>query len=121
MNYLGGNVTFSSRANASNQYEQEIQLAAAMGEDATLEYSGPLHDTQCTAWRENGERKFKLEAHEPYFFIEDNEFEFENYTVNKYISRSFTYEKGDWVSLQGKSLKKVIVEQATDIYKARNK
>ena len=72
-----------------------------------------------TAWRENGERKFKLEAHEPYFFIEDNEFEFENYTVNKYISRSFTYEKGDWVSLQGKSLKKVIVEQATDIYKAR--
>jgi len=72
-----------------------------------------------TAWRENGERKFKLEAHEPYFFIEDDEFEFENYTVNKYISRSFTYEKGDWVSLQGKSLKKVIVEQATDIYKAR--
>ena len=72
-----------------------------------------------TAWRENGERKFKLEAHEPYFFIEDDEFEFENYTVNKYISRSFTYEKGDWVSLQGKSLKKVIVEQATDIYKSR--
>ena len=72
-----------------------------------------------TAWREDGERKFKLEAHEPYFFIEDDEFEFENYTVNKYISRSFTYEKGDWVSLQGKSLKKVIVEQATDIYKSR--
>ena len=72
-----------------------------------------------TAWRENGERKFKLEAHEPYFFIEDDEFEFENYTVNKYISRSFTYEKGDWVSLKGKPLKKVVVEQATDIYKAR--
>jgi len=72
-----------------------------------------------TAWRENGERKFKLEAHEPYFFIEDDEFEFESYTVKKYISRSFKYEKGDWVSLQGKSLKKVIVEQATDIYKAR--
>jgi len=44
LNYLGGNVTFSSRANASNQYEQEIQLAAAIGEDATLEYSGPLHN-----------------------------------------------------------------------------
>jgi len=72
-----------------------------------------------TAWRENGERKFKLEAHEPYFFIEDDEFEFESYTVKKYISRSFKYEKGDWVSLQGKPLKKVIVEQATDIYKAR--
>ena len=72
-----------------------------------------------TAWRENGERKFKLEAHEPYFFIEDDEFEFESYTINKYISRSFKYGKGDWVSLQGKSLKKVIVEQATDIYKAR--
>jgi DNA polymerase elongation subunit (family B) len=72
-----------------------------------------------TAWRENGERKFKLEAHEPYFFIEDDEFEFENYTVKKYISRSFRYEQGDWVSLKGKPLKKVVVEQATDIYKAR--
>ena len=27
-----------------------------------------------TAWRENGERQFKLEAFEPYFFIEDDEF-----------------------------------------------
>ena len=44
LNYFGGNVTFSSRASASNQYEQTIQLASAMGEDATLEYSGPLHN-----------------------------------------------------------------------------
>jgi len=44
LNYLGGNVTFSSRTTASNQYEQTIQLALAMGEDATLEYSGPLHN-----------------------------------------------------------------------------
>jgi len=72
-----------------------------------------------TAWRENGERRFKLEAFEPYFFIEDDEFQFENYTLNKYISRPFQYEKGDWLSLKGKPLKKVIVEQATDIYKAR--
>ena len=72
-----------------------------------------------TAWRENGERKFKLEAFEPYFFIEDDEFQFESYTINKYIYRPFKYEKGDWVSLKGKKLKKVIVEQATDIYRAR--
>ena len=72
-----------------------------------------------TAWRENGERRFKLEAFEPYFFIEDDEFQFESYTINKYISRPFKYEKGDWLSLKGKPLKKVIVEQATDIYKAR--
>ena len=64
-----------------------------------------------TAWRENGERKFKLEAHEPYFFIEDDEFEFESYTVKKYISRSFKYEKGDWVSLQGKPLKKLLLNK----------
>ena len=44
LNYLGGNVTFSSRATASNQYEQTIELASAIGEDATLEYSGPLHN-----------------------------------------------------------------------------
>jgi len=72
-----------------------------------------------TAWRENGERQFKLEAFEPYFFIEDDEFQEEKYTINKYINRSFKYEKGDWLSLKGKPLKKVIVEQATDIYKAR--
>ena len=72
-----------------------------------------------TAWRENGERKFKLEAFEPYFFIEDDEFELNQYSASKHIKRPFKYEKGDWVSLKGKPLKKVIVEQANDIYKAR--
>ncbi len=72
-----------------------------------------------TAWRENGERKFKLEAFEPYFFIEDTEFEFNQYSASRHIKRPFKYEKGDWVSLTGKPLKKVIVEQANDIYKAR--
>ena len=72
-----------------------------------------------TAWRENGERKFKLEAFEPYFFIEDDEFELTEYSASRHIKRPFKYEKGDWVSLKGKSLKKVIVEQANDIYKAR--
>ena len=72
-----------------------------------------------TAWRENGERKFKLEAFEPYFFIEDDEFEFNQYSASRHIKRPFKYEKGDWVSLKGKPLKKVIVEQANDIYKAR--
>ena len=72
-----------------------------------------------TAWRENGERKFKLEAFEPYFFIEDNEFEITEYSASRHVRRPFKYEKGDWVSLKGKPLKKVIVEQANDIYKAR--
>jgi hypothetical protein len=70
-----------------------------------------------TAWRENGVRKFKLESFDPYFFIDDKEFKFEEYSVNRHISRPFVYEKGDWVSLQGKSLRKVIVEKASDIYK----
>ena len=74
-----------------------------------------------TAWRENGVRKFKLESFDPYFFIDDKEFKFEEYSVNRHISRPFAYEKGDWVSLQGKSLRKVIVEKASDIYKARKK
>ena len=72
-----------------------------------------------TAWREDGERKFKLEAFEPYFFIEDSEFQFTEYKVNTYIARNFKYEKGDWLSLKGLPLKKVIVEKATDIYPAR--
>ena len=72
-----------------------------------------------TAWREDGERKFKLEAFEPYFFIEDSEFQFTEYKANTYITRNFKYEKGDWLSLKGLPLKKVIVEKATDIYPAR--
>jgi DNA polymerase elongation subunit (family B) len=72
-----------------------------------------------SAWRENGERKFNLEAFDPYFFIEDSEFEHEKYSASKHITRPFKYEKGDWVSLKGKPLKKVIVEKASDIYKAR--
>jgi len=72
-----------------------------------------------TAWRENGERKFKLEAFDPYFFIEEGSFLVPEYSVSKHIKRPFTYVKGDWVSLQGKPLRKVIVDKASDIYKAR--
>jgi len=74
-----------------------------------------------TAWRENGERKFKLEAFDPYFFIEDGEFRFDDYSASRHITRPFKYIKGDWVSLQDKPLQKVVVEKASDIYKARKK
>ena len=43
LNYMDGNVTFSSTTNASNKYEEKIELESHIGDAATLEYSGPLH------------------------------------------------------------------------------
>ena len=44
LNYIDGNVTFSSTTNASNKYKQVIEVQSHIGEAATLEYSGPLHN-----------------------------------------------------------------------------
>jgi len=44
LNFSKGVLDFSSRASASNKYEQGIELDSHIGEDATLEYSGPLHN-----------------------------------------------------------------------------
>jgi hypothetical protein len=44
LNYSKEKVSFSSTANASNKYEEEIELSTFSGEGATLEYSGPLHN-----------------------------------------------------------------------------
>ena len=44
LNYDKGVLTFSSTATASNKYEQSIEVSSHIGESATLEYSGPLHN-----------------------------------------------------------------------------
>ena len=71
------------------------------------------------SWRENGEKKFVVEAFKPYFYINESESEITSYAPSKYIKRDFEYEQGDWVNLKGKKLKRVYVENSFDIYSAR--
>tara|TARA_R110000796_G_scaffold130356_2_gene245956 strand:+ start:2680 stop:4317 length:1638 start_codon:yes stop_codon:yes gene_type:complete len=71
------------------------------------------------SWRENGEKKFAVEAFKPYFYINESESEITSYSPSKYIKRDFEYEQGDWVNLNGKKLKRVYVENSFDIYSAR--
>ena len=44
LNFEKGELTLSSTTNASNKYEQGIEVQSHIGEAATLEYSGPLHN-----------------------------------------------------------------------------
>ncbi len=71
------------------------------------------------SWRENGEKKFLMEAFRPYFYVKEDEKEHANYSPSKYIRRNFEYERGDWVNLDKESLKRVYVENSFDIYSAR--
>ncbi len=71
------------------------------------------------SWRENGEKKFLMEAFRPYFYVKEDEKEHVNYSPSKYIRRNFEYERGDWVNLDKESLKRVYVENSFDIYSAR--
>ena len=72
-----------------------------------------------TSWRENGEKKIAVELFQPYFYIPENAPEPSSYKIGKAAHRPFSYERGDWVNLQGESLKRVYVEQSTDIYNAK--
>jgi len=72
-----------------------------------------------TAWRENGERVFKIEEFRPYFFIGESHKKFNTYKPSKYITRNFEYESGDWFSLTGERLTKVYVENADDLRTAK--
>ena len=72
-----------------------------------------------TSWRENGEKKIAVELFQPYFYVPENAPEPSSYKIGKAASRPFSYERGDWVNLQGEKLKRVYVEQSTDIYNAK--
>ena len=71
------------------------------------------------SWRENGEKKFELVETKPYFFVEADKEEPVSYKASKYITRNFEYIHGDWVNLDKKLLKKVIVESSYDIKEAK--
>lgn len=67
------------------------------------------------SWRENGDRKFEMVDFTPYFYIPEEASEIRSYQASKYVTRDFTYVRGDWVNLQGDRLKKVYVEMQEDI------
>ena len=72
------------------------------------------------SWRENGEKKWNVAESRPYFFILESHKEIRSYRPSKYVKREFQYESGDWVSLEGTPLKKVYVENAEDVRKAKD-
>jgi len=72
-----------------------------------------------TSWRENGEKKIAVELFQPYFYVPENAPEPSSYKIGRAATRPFSYERGDWVNLQGEKLKRVYVEQSTDIYNAK--
>jgi len=71
------------------------------------------------SWRENNEKKFELVETKPYFFVEEDEAEPFSYKASKYITRDFEYIRGDWVNIDKKPLKKVVVETSFDIKAAK--
>ena len=73
------------------------------------------------SWRENGEKKFALEAFKPYFFVNENETEHRTYAPSRYLEREFEYEHGEWTNLDGEKLKKVYVDNSFDIFSSRKK
>mgnify|MGYP003631673434 CR=1 FL=1 len=71
------------------------------------------------SWRENNEKKFEMVETKPYFFVEATEAEPFSYKASKYITRDFEYITGDWVNINKKPLKKVVVETSYDIKEAK--
>jgi DNA polymerase elongation subunit (family B) len=55
----------------------------------------------------------------PYFFVKESHKEIPTYSASKYIEREFEYESGEFYNLDNEPLKKVYVETAFDISKAR--
>lgn len=77
-------------------------------------------------WRdEEGNRKSEdVSDFRPYFFIKSDEMEYPYYTVKQgrtKVAVNYQYEHGDWVNLNGQSLKKVIVEKSYDMKTAKSK
>ena len=72
-----------------------------------------------TSWRENGEKKVAVKLFAPYFYLPEDAQEFAEYKIGRATTRPFRYERGEWVNLQGEKLKRVYVEQSTDIYNAK--
>jgi len=77
------------------------------------------NDNIFLSWREKEKRISKRVAFDPYFFVEADAPEPSSYKINKYLTGAFAYEECDWRNLQGKELKKVFYEKASDSYKAR--
>jgi len=77
------------------------------------------NQTIYTSWRENGEKKIAVELFQPYFYIPENAPEPSSYKIGRAATRPFSYERGDWVNLNKEKLKRVYVEQSTDIYAAK--
>jgi len=74
-----------------------------------------------TSWRTNGIKEHKIEEYKPYFYIADKVKEPTSYNASKYIERDFEYEKGDFLNLNKKQLKRVYVENSYDLEKAKRK
>ena len=72
-----------------------------------------------TSWREKGEKKVAVELFAPYFYLPEDAQEVAEYKIGRATTRPFRYERGEWVNLQGEKLKRVYVEQSTDIYNAK--
>tara|TARA_R100000329_G_scaffold11984_6_gene12949 strand:+ start:9189 stop:10856 length:1668 start_codon:yes stop_codon:yes gene_type:complete len=83
----------------------------------------PDHRTIYLAWRdEDGNRQTRVDMEfAPYFFIEDDSREPSRYKLPRGLYGSFRYEEGEYYNLQGKKLKKVIVEKSIDIRYAKEK
>ena len=71
------------------------------------------------SWRENGEKKYKIVEHQPYFYIEADSNEPVHYKPSKYITRDFGFSSGDWINIDSIPLKKVLVESSYDISGAK--
>ena len=72
------------------------------------------------SWRENGEKKFEMVEVKPYFYVKEDEKEPSKYKASKYIDRDFEYIRGDWDNIDNEPLKKVVVDSAFDIKKAKD-
>jgi len=72
-----------------------------------------------TSWRENGEKKWNITPFRPYFYVPEDE-HVSSYKPSKYIEREFAYEDGNFINLQGDSLKRVYVESSFDVRKAKD-
>ena len=79
-------------------------------------------------WRdeEGNRQESTIEDFQPYFYINDLDYEEESYKVNLTVDGKrykleypFTYEQGDWVDLRSKPLKKVKVLKPADIKYAK--
>tara|TARA_R110000851_G_scaffold294881_1_gene449678 strand:- start:8902 stop:10629 length:1728 start_codon:yes stop_codon:yes gene_type:complete len=68
------------------------------------------------AWRDETGTKFSNTVpFRPYFFVKENSREPQTYQPSKYLTREIEYERGDWVNLEGDSLKKVYAELPQDL------